>query len=341
MNTGQPSNNSSSRKSKLYFTIATAMLFAMALSWSLDDSFIYFFLGIAVFFIFLWFDANRKDSGQRASSSSKPYQQSRPEEHVFNELKDLFTKKEAFRQQRPKAPRSPNKVIFGVFFFVFSIFFLIIMVAVFSDDEDASSDAFNYYTQAEQFRWSNDYDSAIVYYQRALLLEPDYVEALNGYGNVLLQQQQYDSARGTFNQVLEINPDDNEARYKKALTYQYQKEFGQSLQEAFKLIKNNPEFYDAMVLAGDDYYNQQHYDSALYWYEEAYGKGSRSAWLCHVMGYLQDTKGNTDKAIALYKEALSIDSTKTDVYARLGELHPGMDGEVYRKKAAALKQQGY
>jgi tetratricopeptide (TPR) repeat protein len=341
MNTRESPQKAQSKKPKLYFAIAAVMLFAMAFLWSLDSSFVYIFLGTTVFFVFMALWNSPKNADQPPFSGGSTYKQGKSQKDALDELKDLFTTRKSFQQPKNPSVAAPNKIIFVVFIFVFFIFFTIVILAVFSDDDDATSDAFDYYSQAEQFRWSNNYDSAILYYQRALAVDPDHVEALNGYANVLLQQQQYDSARGVFSRVLEINPDDSQARYNKALTYQYQKEFSQSLHEAFQLMKDNPDYYDAMVLAGDDYYMQQHYDSALYWYEDAYGKGVKSPWLCHVMGYLHDTKGNTDKAVTLYREALSMDSTKTEIYTRLIELYPGQEGEAYRKKLAELKKEGY
>ena len=59
------------------------------------------------------------------------------------------------------------------------------------------------------------------------------------------------------------------------------------------------------------------------------------------MAYIYDTKGDQEKATHLYQEALGYDSTRTDVYIRLGELFPGKDGEYYRDMARQLKEQGY
>jgi hypothetical protein len=52
------------------------------------------------------------------------------------------------------------------------------------------------------------------------------------------------------------------------------------------------------------------------------------------MAYIYDTKSQAQKAIPLYKEAISMDTTRTDIYRRLGELVPGEEGNLYRQKAA-------
>jgi tetratricopeptide (TPR) repeat protein len=85
-----------------------------------------------------------------------------------------------------------------------------------------------------------------------------------------------------------------------------------------------------------NYYEQQQYDSAKHWYSKGYENGIRNAWICHVLGYLHDRDAENEKAVALYREALEYDSSKTEIYLRLGELYPGEEGNFYRNKAAQL-----
>ena len=77
----------------------------------------------------------------------------------------------------------------------------------------------------------------------------------------------------------------------------------------------------------------------MIWYKNAYENGGiRTRALCHLMAYIYDTKGDYSKAIDLYKEALSYDSTVVDIYKRLGELLPNEDGNYYRTQAVKLQQ---
>jgi tetratricopeptide (TPR) repeat protein len=112
------------------------------------------------------------------------------------------------------------------------------------------------------------------------------------------------------------------------------------LKELRQLMAVNPTHFDGILLAGDNYQMQQHYDSAMHWYEEGYAQRPTGG-LCNAMAYIHDTKGNTEQAVALYREALGYDSTRVAIYQRLGELFPGRDGEWYRRKAKQLKDAGY
>jgi tetratricopeptide (TPR) repeat protein len=139
--------------------------------------------------------------------------------------------------------------------------------------------------------------------------------------------------------ALEINPDYKEASYSKAYTYYNQKKYDQSIAVLRPLLEANPDYYDATLLLGDCYYLQKNYDEAILLYENAYTNGgSRSRVLCHIMAYIYDTKGDYEKAINLYKEALSYDSSVVDIYKRLGELIPNADGNIYRSRGALLQQ---
>jgi tetratricopeptide (TPR) repeat protein len=170
---------------------------------------------------------------------------------------------------------------------------------------------------------------------------PDYEEALNGYGVSLMEQKKYDLALTAFDKAIQANPEYDEARFNKGLTYYYMKNYRHSRQESLRLLAGNPAYYTAMTLAGDGYYADQRYDSARFWYQQAYDNGERSSWLCHVLGYLHETAKNNAQAISLYQEAISYDSVNLQVYERLGVLLPGQDGETYRRAAQALRNAGY
>lgn len=84
----------------------------------------------------------------------------------------------------------------------------------------------------------------------------------------------------------------------------------------------DPDNLDARVVLGHNYYDRQMYDQAEEWYRQAYDLGVRDAFLCHALGWIYDQRSETPSALAFYKEALSIDSTRADIYLRLAELEP-------------------
>jgi tetratricopeptide (TPR) repeat protein len=238
---------------------------------------------------------------------------------------------------RGAGPVDAGRIVRFVAIGIFIVFFLPIIVSICSG-ENGSADASYYYTSAEQYYATQQYDSAYVNYKRAMQLDPENAGAIVGYGNVLSVRNERDSAILMFNRALEIDPEYKEATYGKALAFYEQKKYNEGIAILQPLIESNPDYYDAILLIGDCYYIQKKYDEAITWYENAYQNGGiRSRMLCHIMAYIYDTKGDYEKAIGLYQEALGYDSSIVDIYQRLGELIPGDDGNFYRTKAVQLK----
>lgn len=314
----------------------------MALSWSIDTSFFLIFLGAALIFIVLGFlnqpRIDYKEDSISSVGSKQKYQSSR---RASPGLNDLIEKIRNTVKSSAPAPtqQKARRFVVAVMFFILAVFLIGIIPALFIDAQE--SEAVDAYQMAEQFRVNGQYDSADVYYRMSLTKDPAYAEALTAYGHSWLAREKYDSAMAQFNRALDTNPGNEDARYGKALTYHYLKNYAQSLKETFRIINNNPEYLDAVVLSGDNYYMQQRYDSAMVFYEDGYQRGERSAGLCHVMAYIYDVKDEPQKAIEFYKETLSYDSTRLEVYNRLGEFFPGSDGDFYRNKVKQLKTEGY
>jgi tetratricopeptide (TPR) repeat protein len=325
-------DGSHSKTSRAWFITASVFLVAFAFFWSLDGSIAYILSGLSVFFIFLGF-WNRTDR-------TVNWREVFPKEASYTSSSSRNAAPDT--KARPAGPSQPDrtkKIVTAVVIFFGGLIFLFMIIGIFAGDSE--SDTIISYSKAEQFRFDRQYDSAAYYYRQVLNKDPEHVLALSGYADLLTSREEYDSALGFYDRILEVQPGDPEARYGKALIHYYRKDFSRSRGEAFALLEEQPEYLSAMTLAADNYYQQQQYDSAFYWYDNAYGKGQRTAWLCHVMGYLNDRNGNTDKAVSLYREALHYDTTNLQVYDRLSELFPGADGGQYRAAAQELRSQGY
>jgi tetratricopeptide (TPR) repeat protein len=318
MNTGQSSSPDSSARRNVYQIIAITCLTLMALLWSLDNFFIYFFLGAFIYFEFLVYwnrpTANEQETPQQRAS----YQRQN-------------STAPGARPNQPFQVNKPGQIAVYVIAIAFFVITLVVFLVLYNTD--FSGDPESWYNSGLQAKQS-DPDSAKFYFRKAFTSDPEHKPSLLEYGNVLLDAREYDSALYYFDLCLKIDDNYKPAHYNKALTEYYQQRYEESINDALNLLQRDPEYYDAQVLTGDGLYAQEKYDSAFYWYNEGYDNGVRSAWLSHVLGYLYDRRNETDKAIGLYEEAVNYDSTKTDVCRRLGELLPGKDGNIYRQLAA-------
>jgi Tfp pilus assembly protein PilF len=332
-------------KSKVYFIIGYIFLMAMALAWSVDPSIVYIFFGIAVFFLFLGFYSRPSRKNFQDPFKSTSNKGDAPSAKLPDIFAAIFHQARTGSSSKPKTftrhstPEDNRRLVSFVIGAVFLLFFIFFIGSVFFSSSDSADDSVLYFQTAEENFWNQNYDSAYLNYRKALKADDQYVEAMVGYGRVLSIRNEQDSAMIMFEKALTINPDYKEAGYNKAWIYFGQQKYNESVGVLTPLLQENADYYDAMLLIGDSYYELKQFDDAMVWYSKAYeNEGIRTRALCHVMAYIHDTKGNYTDAIDLYKEALRYDSTVVDIYKRLGELLPNEDGNYYRIQAVKLQQ---
>ena len=323
-----PSSKEKKTRSGLYFGIATGLLFLLAFVWSVDPSFVYILTGFILVFGLLGF---------RNSNLVKQFttETARPAAGFTGGFRSTAKTPTENQSSSPRRTRINKPLIMAIIigFFISMIVFIVIILSQDNVDYDSQWN----YERAEIFYNQAEYDSAAIYYRRAFAFNAKNEEALAGYGNVLMMREQYDSAILYYDKALTANPAYDKATYQKAAVLSYQKKYQQSIALLKILLGENPSYVDALQLIGDNYYTRQQYDSALNWYTKAYEGGVRNRYLFHLMGYIQETKGNNSSAIKLYQEALQYDSSVVDIYQRLGALLPGPEGNFYRQTAADLE----
>jgi tetratricopeptide (TPR) repeat protein len=338
METPSDPEQSKSAKAKLYFTIAIVLLFVLALMWSVDGSFFYLISGPIVFFFYLGFRNLPKEQEEKSYQNHEQPRYSNTNSSFGDEVESFIRKKQAdFGQSIPKSPQSQStkRFVIGCIIVVaiFSLFFIPLVISIFASEE------ITYYEVAEQYYNSGSLDSAYLNYEKASKEDATDDRPFIGMGNAALEMNRLDSAVSSYEMALSINPDNSDAQYKKGLALYYQAKYEQAAQTLTNLFQKDPTYFDALQKLGDVHYDQKRYDEALKYYDQAYANGIRNNWICYVSGYLYEMKGNTKKAVSLYREALSYDSTVVDIYARLGTLLPGSDGDFFRRKAAERGQQ--
>jgi len=326
------------KKARAFFLLGWICLFVMALMWSVDGSLVAMAMGAAVVCFLLGFTS-------RPGAAAQPRRErpgySKPNDYTPGTfLSVLFGRlRQGQQTTRPIDPQRQKRgaVVMMFAVFVFTIILVVVLSSLFSDDD--ASMGYGYFQLAETQYYNQQYDSARINYRRAWQADPKIADAYLGYGKALAMQDQSDSAIMLFDQAVAVDPDLKEAVYYKAQALSNQKKYDDAIAILNQLTTQYPDYDDARLLLGDAYYVQKRYDQALPYYETVYANpDSRSHILCYIMAYIYDTKGNTQKAIPLYQEALQRDSSVVDIYQRLGELMPGDDGNVYRAKAAQLSQ---
>ncbi|HRJ29183.1 MAG TPA: tetratricopeptide repeat protein [Cyclobacteriaceae bacterium] len=313
-----------------WLLMAGFFLVMWALFWSVDALVMYISLGGAAFCVAQYLV---KTWDQKGSVQRKYPQQERQADTARESLVDLFKK---LLQTNPGD--APQKKLFIALMVgsVMSFFVLAIILNVVFGTTDEDSVA--YLQRARDFYYTSQYDSASYYYQLANEEDPDNPDIYVEYGNIFLITDRYEDALTQYEKALAIDPRHSDAQYNKGLVYYEQKRYSEAIKVTTNILYYDPSYYHAMLLIGDCYYTQNQLDSALRFYEGAYVNNYKSSQLTYMLAYLYDTKGETGRAIELYKETLSLDSANSDSYERLSELLPPEEGNWYRTRAAQIKQ---
>lgn len=278
-------------KSERYGKIAVILFLLLALFSALGAFIIWIFLGAASYFTFLFFyyrprepKVTWKSKGSRDTSYTNPY--------------------EANATAQKKSQLIIRIVLASVVILFFFFFIIGIVSNADSDQQSSSGDE----VQSEHAETLKD--------------DPDNIDALTNVGNDFYEQENYDSALMYYDKVLKLDARNSDAIYNKGLVYYNKKEYQKSIEMLNSCLSVDASYRDAFYIMGHNYYDRQLYDDALNWYKRAYDAGLRDAFLSHALGYLYDNKQNRTQSLFHYKEALQQDSSRTDIYVRLAEMEP-------------------
>jgi tetratricopeptide (TPR) repeat protein len=314
-------------KRRAWLIVFVASLFTLAVFWAIDRSILYILMGFSAFSLYMVLQNRRlkKDQPNFGSRYQQPYA-NKPS--FWDGLGNLFNSDQT--KSNPAANIRIVRVVLAVFVGV--IFFSILVPIMLSDG--SSERATENLQKARDLYNAGAYDSSAYFYRSAIDHDPENADLYLERGNAFLNSNRYDSAWLDYNQAIRLRPDFKEAFYNLGLIHFNRKQYRDGINTVKKALASDPEYSNAMALIGDCFYNSSQLDSALIWYEGAYARGYVNAELTHLMAYIYDTRSETQRAISFYQETLSYDSTRTEIYSRLGELLPGKEGNIYRQKAA-------
>ncbi len=298
-------DEANSKLVKRYVRLAVISAFLLAFFWPLGSFFFWIFFGAGAYFAFLAF-----------------YYRPRPEPEA---TRDEYAR-HAWQQpdQGSTVRIAPKNIKLIVVVVVIAVFFflLTLMIIGFSTGEDSSP--------------QNVEEISIDENRELLSSDPNNIDALTNLGNSFYATNEYDSALVYYERVIKIDPQNRSGLYNKGLTLYSKKEYQKSMEVLRLCISLQPDNTDALMVMGDNHYSQDQFEQAMTWYKQAYSKGVRTSGLLNVMAYIYDQQKQNSEAIRLYKETLQQDSSLVDIYNRLAEMEPER-AAWYKKKAEAWK----
>jgi TonB family protein len=98
-----------------------------------------------------------------------------------------------------------------------------------------------------------------------------------------------------------------------------ERNFDKAAEYATAALKENPKNPDAMILAGDVFYEAGKLDSALFWYKSTEKMNAKNAAAVRKIGQVYTKQGNSQEAIKTIQRAVKLNEKDSYTYLALGE----------------------
>jgi tetratricopeptide (TPR) repeat protein len=144
-------------------------------------------------------------------------------------------------------------------------------------------------------------------------------DAILNKGIASYNKQDYDSAMIYYEQVLTIDPSNDPAIYNKALVYYSQEKYQRSLKTLQTDMPYVLEDGNAALLLGDSYLGVQKTDSALIYFNIAYDHNIKDPKFLQSLAEMSE-KDNAPRALQIYKEILEQDKSRDDIAKKIASL---------------------
>jgi len=208
----------------------------------------------------------------------------------------------------------------------------------------------DYYQRGYQYYEGGKYNIAIEFYNKAIKLKPDYLEAYNDRGIIYFIKGDYDKVITDLSQVLDLKLDYPEAYMVRARAYSAKSDYTNAIDDLnkaielspinfpelyfqrglaydgkgdqnkaiidySKAIELNPSFGDAYNLRGLVYYAKSDYDKAILDFTKAINLSQANLPNLYIeRGVAYDDKGDKPKAIADYSKTIEFKPDYTQAY---------------------------
>jgi len=165
-------------------------------------------------------------------------------------------------------------------------------------------------------------DAAVMLYDMAIAMAPDYFEAYNNRGNALKTLERHDEALASFAAAIALKPDYFEAHLNRGIVLRLMMRFDEALDAIGTALRYNPGLLQAYSNRGNIYQDLHRFDEALADYDQA---------LRLNPGFVpaQINRGNVLRALERRSEAL-------DCYEAAVALAPG-NALAHRGRGVVLK----
>jgi len=206
---------------------------------------------------------------------------------------------------------------------------------------DALRDAQGRFNEALQHHRAGRIDDAVVHYERALTLKPDYADAHNNLAAALAARGRMDDAIAHYERALILKPDYAEAHNNLAAALAALGRMDEAVAHYQRALTLKPDYAEAYNNLGLALAAKGRTDEAVAQYERAVTLNPDYAEAHNNLGLALAAKGRMDEAIAHYERALTLKPAYVEAHNNLGTalaVKGRVDEAVARyERALALK----
>jgi tetratricopeptide (TPR) repeat protein len=163
-----------------------------------------------------------------------------------------------------------------------------------------------------------DVDGAMVHFQTALQINPDYADAHYNFGIALIKKSNVDEAMVHFQIALQIKPDFADAHDNLGNALLQKGNVDEAIVHYQTALQIKPDYADAHNNLGNALLQKGNVDEAIVQYQTALQIKPASAEACYNLGNALLQKGNVDEAIVHFQKALQINPDDSDACYHLG-----------------------
>jgi Flp pilus assembly protein TadD len=161
-----------------------------------------------------------------------------------------------------------------------------------------SSTAKAHFDKGQLFMGRSEWDIAILEFNDAIRLDPNYAEAYRRRGLAYRNKKDYDRAIADYNQAIQLNPSDDIAYNNRGNVYYDKKDYDRAIADYNQSIRFDPNYALAYHNRGAAYWYKKDYDRAIADYNQAIQLDPNYAKAYWSRGLAYEQKGELTKADA-------------------------------------------
>ncbi|MBM4147185.1 MAG: tetratricopeptide repeat protein, partial [Nitrospira sp.] len=175
--------------------------------------------------------------------------------------------------------------------------------------------AYNYIGNALQEK--KKYDEAISYYKKALALNPYFIGAHYNLGDAFLDKGQLDKAIACYQQAIKLDPYFAHAYNNLAIALKDKGQIDEAIIYCKKAIELDPNLVEAIYNMGNALYDKGQLDEAMTYYQKALQLNPNHAGAYTNLGNVFKSRGEVDKAEMFYRYAMQMNPDDLTPYQAL------------------------